>query len=149
MDRYDVSHLVPEQGFPYGGLDGDLAVQHIPSHGGDDAERLFLLHVHVVNDDGVVDSDLVLLGFIGNDLGGLEHPLQIADPAFIFTAELLCGVIFEIFAAVSLSGGFGDVFCGLLADNDFPVFQFGFDFGDVAFGQFLSHLWLPLFLSIF
>ena len=92
-------------GLAHRGFLTDEALQGVLPQRGDDLDGHFLLH-HLIEDGDLVEqAHGVIFSLDLDDLGGADHPLQIADAALIAVLGLLRTLIFKILAEVAKGTG--------------------------------------------
>ena len=90
----------------------------------------------------IIHSDLIRAGFFRYDLSVLQHIFQIANTAFISVLILLSGIIFEVFAQVTLCARLLDRLDRLFADHQLPMVDLFLNLLYITFCQLLSHVLL-------
>ena len=132
---------------PHGRLLADKAPQCILPQGGH--QRDFAAFPYVLQEDlhRVIQACRILVGSVLNDLGGLDHPLQIADTAVVAVFRLLGALVFKVLTEVAKGPGGLHILNELGTQLTHPIVYLLLHFLQVASGQFVVHVVSSLIIS--
>ena len=99
LNMNGVSCVSAGQRAAHRGFPGNAAFEHIRPHGGHQLiGHLLIAHTGDLDSHPVIKTNFILAGAVGDDFGGGDHALQIADAALAFVQLLLGRLVFKIFA---------------------------------------------------
>ena len=122
------------------GFPGNAAFEHIRPHGGHQLiGHLLIAHAGDSDSYPVIKTNFILAGAVGDNFGGGDHALKIADAALAFVQLLLGRLVFKIFAQIAEGPGLLHRFDEFGQNGGFALFQFSAHLFDVLCGQFVVH----------
>ena len=136
------------EGPSHRGLLADEALQGILPQGGDDADGHLLFHHLIVNSHRVKQAHGVRRLLHLNDLGGADHPLQIADAAVVPVFGLLGAFIFVVLAEIPEGPGGLHFLDQLGTQFPDPVVDLLLHFADIDLRQLIVHDDSPIPVSL-
>ena len=134
-----VAGLSAHNGAAHGGLLADPALQGILPQGGDQLDLSAFAQILHEDLHGVIEPGSISGGPVLDDLGGLDHPLEVADAGVVAVFLLLGALVLEVLAKVAEGPGGLDILDQLGAQLLHPVVDLLLHFLQVGACQFIIH----------